>query len=285
MFNLFEIMRGAQGGAGVDAMARQLSLNPEQAERAVEALIPAFAVALQRSATDPQALGRLFSAMSGGNYAAFFSETAEAFSPQGQAKGRELLAQFFGSEEISRRVAQQAAASAGLGAEVMQRMLPAMAATLVGGMSQTAASRGLGDFFARLAAFFHQASAPPPQPQPAPHPLGPWGEMMSAVMTGGAPGAAPGGASFPFPFPGFPTGQPGGGTAANPFLEAFGRMFPGAAGPAREPEPEPAPGPGPAAPANPAEVWAGLFQTGREVQEQQLEAFRSILDAYRREGR
>ena len=40
MFNLFDIMRGAQGGAAIDSMARQFGLTPNQVERAMQALLP-----------------------------------------------------------------------------------------------------------------------------------------------------------------------------------------------------------------------------------------------------
>ena len=53
----------------------------------------------------------------------------------GAAKGRQLLDQIFGSDEISRRVAQQAAEMTGVKPETMQQLLPVLAGIYAGGMS------------------------------------------------------------------------------------------------------------------------------------------------------
>lgn len=54
MVNPFEMMQPAQNGAAVEAMARQFGLTPKQAENAVDVLLPAFALALQRQMANPQ---------------------------------------------------------------------------------------------------------------------------------------------------------------------------------------------------------------------------------------
>ncbi len=316
MFNLFDIMRNAQGGAGIDAMARQFGLGPDQAQKAVEALLPAFALALQRSAMNPAALGQLFASLGGGQYARFFENPAQAFSPQARSEGDDLLARIFGSPEVSRQVAQQAAAMAGVGTEVMRQMMPVMATTLMGGMSQKAASQGMGDLFARMAAMFHAAAAPPPQAARAGQsPWAAWGEMVGAMMGGapppgmGAPGTGStgmgsAGAAPGFPgFPGFPPAPspqashapqgaqaPMGDPAAamGAFTDAVNRFFaglqppapPAAAPPPPPPEPEPQAAPNP----TPAELWAGLFQTGRDVQDKHIEALQGILDSYKKDA-
>jgi hypothetical protein len=327
MFNLFDIMRNAQGGAGIDAMARQFGLAPDQAQKAVEALLPAFALALQRSAMNPAALSQLFASLGGGHYARFFENPAQAFSPQARSEGDDLLARIFGSPEVSRQVAQQAAAMAGVGTEVMRQMMPVMATTLMGGMSQKAATQGMGDLFARMAAMFHAAAAVPQAASPSgQNPWAAWGEMVGAMMGGapppgmgapgmGSPGMGAPGAGFPG-FPGFPPPTPAGhgprqaghgpqvgqapragqipmgdpAAAMGAFTDAVGRFFAGLQSPAPPaaapppppppPEPETQAGPNP----TPAELWAGLFQTGRDVQDKHIEALQSILDSYKKDS-
>lgn len=44
--NLNEIMQAAQGGQGVNNLASQFGLTPDQAQSAVQAVIPAFSQAL-----------------------------------------------------------------------------------------------------------------------------------------------------------------------------------------------------------------------------------------------
>ena len=82
MFDLFDILRGAQGGAAIDNVARHFGLAPAQVERAMQALMPAFAMGLQGSAREPDAFRRTLGLMSSGQYAPFFDSPALAFTPR-----------------------------------------------------------------------------------------------------------------------------------------------------------------------------------------------------------
>jgi hypothetical protein len=137
MFNLFDIARGAGGGAAMDAMARQFGLSPEQTERAMRALLPALALGLQGSARRPDALERMLGLMGSGRYAPFFDDPALAFSPGAMAQGNEALAALFGSKDVSRQIAREAAAFAGIGPEILKQMLPILASILLGGLQRS----------------------------------------------------------------------------------------------------------------------------------------------------
>jgi hypothetical protein len=137
MFNLFDIMRGAQGGAAMDAMARQFGLTPDQVERAMQALLPAFALGLQGSAREPDAFSRTLGLMGSGRYAPFFDNPMLAFSQSAMAQGNEALGVLFGSKDVSRSVAREAAAFAGIGPEILKQMLPILASILLGGLQRS----------------------------------------------------------------------------------------------------------------------------------------------------
>ena len=96
MFNPIEMLQ-AQGGVGMQTMAQQFGLSPEQTRRALEALLPAFAIGMQRNTpADPTGLSQLF-----------------------------------GSPMLTQAVLQQAAMTSGVGAQVLRQMLPAMAGAVV----------------------------------------------------------------------------------------------------------------------------------------------------------
>src|SRR5918993_3443973 len=137
MFNLFDIMRGAQGGAAMDAMARQFGLTPDQVERAMQALLPAFALGLQGSAREPDAFSRTLGLMGSGRYAPFFDNPMLAFSQSAMAQGNEALGVLFGSKDVSCSVAREAAAFAGIGPEILKQMLPILASILLGGLQRS----------------------------------------------------------------------------------------------------------------------------------------------------
>lgn len=212
MFNLFDIMRTAQGGAAFDNMGRQFGLSPQDTQRAVEALLPAFAMGLQRSATNPNAFASLMGLMGAGRPATFFDHAHSAFSPQAQDQGNDLLGQLFGNPDASRRIADQAAAWSGVGAAAVQQMMPVVAAMLMGGMAKSAAQavspEPRSPFDAWAGAMKQMlGGAPPPPPPPPPSPVNPWLDMMQR-MTGQPP---------PEPKPPEPA-------AANP-AEMWGQLF------------------------------------------------------------
>ncbi|MBN8950276.1 MULTISPECIES: DUF937 domain-containing protein [unclassified Rhizobium] len=134
MLPLFDMMMQAQNGAATEAMAKQFNLAQEQATKAMAALMPAFSSGFKRSATDPYNFMGVMQDIASGNYAKYFEDMTKAFTPEGIADGNAVLGRLFGSKDVSRAIAAQAAQMTGIGQEIYKRMLPAMADTLMGGL-------------------------------------------------------------------------------------------------------------------------------------------------------
>ena len=134
MMPLFDMLAQAQNGQGLDLLARQFNLSQQQAELAVEALLPAFSQGLKRNAADPYGLGSFMAALASGNHAKYFEDASKAFSRQGVDEGNGILGHLFGSKELSRAVAAQAAQATGIGQQVLQQMLPVIASMVMGGL-------------------------------------------------------------------------------------------------------------------------------------------------------
>lgn len=147
MPTLFDLLN-SQNGAAMQALAQQFNLSQQQAQSALEALLPAFSQGLKRNAADPYGIGAFLSALSTGQHAQYFDNPMAAFSPKGTAEGNGILGHLFGSKDLSRAVAAQAAQATGIGQQVLQQMLPAIAAMLMGGMFKQSAhpaqASGLG---------------------------------------------------------------------------------------------------------------------------------------------
>ncbi|WP_163454629.1 DUF937 domain-containing protein, partial [Escherichia coli] len=79
-------------------------------------------------------VGNFMSAMATGQYGQYFDNAAQAFSPQGVQQGNDVLGQLFGSKDLSRAVAAQAAQASGVGQQVLQQMLPVLASMVMGGL-------------------------------------------------------------------------------------------------------------------------------------------------------
>jgi Uncharacterized conserved protein len=285
MFNLFEIIQSAQGGTALDNFARQFGLSNREVERAVEALLPAFTVGLQRTAQDPSGLMGMFGLMGAGRYQAPFEDPAQAFSVAGRSEGNDVLAQIFGSPEVSRQVAAQAAAVSGVSQEIIKKMLPILAALLMGGLAKGASNQGLGGLLEQFGKMF---GAPAPSgPAPSAERRQPsggsdiFGQLSDMIQQGG--------------FPGMPGAQPQAQSPQqqdadappqprNPLEELFDTFLGGLAGrPAdaagTQAERGAAAAQQPSAPFD-REAIGRMFQAGRDIQEQQMATMRAILDSF-----
>lgn len=147
--NLNEIMQAAQGGQGVNNLASQFGLTPDQAQSAVQAVIPAFSQALQRMGQDPNALGGVLAHIASGAHQGSFADPSQA-AASGQAGGN-VLGQIFGSPQVSANISQQASRVSGVSPEIIQAMLPVVASMLMGGLLHSMNSQGLGGVLGQLA--------------------------------------------------------------------------------------------------------------------------------------
>lgn len=202
MPTLFDMLAQAQNGNGIQTLAQQYGLSMQQTQAAVAALLPAFSQGLQRNTADPYGLGAFMTAMASGQHAKYFEDATRAFSPQGVDEGNGILGHLFGSKDLSRAVASQAAQASGVSQQILQQMLPAIASMVMGGLfkqttNQMQAAGGLGGGNNPLGEIIEQMmrqsgmQAPAPQPRQAPQPQNPMdsplGKVLQDMFGGGAP--------------------------------------------------------------------------------------------------
>jgi hypothetical protein len=309
MVNWFDLMRQAQDGRGLENFARQFGLSQQQVNAAVAALMPAFAMGFQRAATDPSAMAQLFRVMTGGHFPNFWESANQAFTPQARQEGKHLLDQLFGSDEVSRRVAHQAASFSGVGVDVLHQMLPLLAGIMAGGIAKLAT--GQGAMLSAMAGGSGAGQAPRSQSGGGQAPrgqsgggqaasgqtgAGSWADLWGQWMGAGArPEQKPEARPKPPPAP-----EPSQQASANPFEEMMASFLRASAPPRAEPrppepqaerpepksepkpEPEAAPEPPPQAPAAEApdalQAWGEMMEKGHEMQRQYLESLQSIFN-------
>ena len=197
MLPLNEMMK--QNGQAVELMARQFNLSQQQAALAIEALMPAFSQGLKRNTSDPYGVSSFLEALASGNHAKYYDDAQTAFSPSGTAEGNGILGHLFGSKELSRAVAAQAAQMTGIQETVLKQMLPALAAMMMGGLfrqttqpSQTggfgAGGNVLGEIMEQMMRQGGGMTGQPRQAQPNPmDPFdNPFGKILKDMMGGGA---------------------------------------------------------------------------------------------------
>ncbi|MEP9370798.1 DUF937 domain-containing protein [Mesorhizobium sp. KR1-2] len=269
MLPLFDMLNNAQNGKGMEALARQFDLSMQQTQAAVEALLPAFSQGLKQNTADPYGVGAFLNAMASGQHAKYFDDPSNAFSPAGMAEGNGILGHLFGSKELSKAVADQAAVASGVSQEVLKQMLPVLASMIMGGLSrQTAAQFQAGSSAVNnpLALMFEQmmrqagtmpgGTAQPSQSTGATD--NPFGPMLQAIF---------GGAQQPGPASNAPMD--------NPWGKFFEQMFGGA-----RPAPEP--------PTNPSgrprtpydDLFGKMFETGARQRDEYQKSIETIFEQF-----
>ena len=138
---------------GLGSMARELGISERQAASGAEALLPAilggFKKQAQAQPTGLEGLGGLLGQLGGGGL------LDDVLSPQptNVSRGNDVLGQIFGSKDVSRAVAQNAASRSGLDTGILKKMLPMLAMLVTGFMSQqggAGAGGGLGGLLGGL---------------------------------------------------------------------------------------------------------------------------------------
>ena len=150
--NILESILDAQNGKGVQQLATQFGLKPDQATSAVSALVPALAAGLQRNMGTESGLTGLVSALSTGQHQKYLDHPGALADPASTADGNAILGHVFGSKEVSRQVAANASQKTGIDTSILKKMLPLVAAMAMGGLSRQKAAGGKGAFGASAGA-------------------------------------------------------------------------------------------------------------------------------------
>ena len=119
---------------GIEALASQLGIPPEQAKRGAEALLPSVLSGMGHNSAH---LNEHVPALGGESLA----QNVVGSEPTQVDLGNQLLGGIFGSKDVSRQVARHAAGSSGLDPAILKRMLPILAMLVAGHLSGRTSSQ------------------------------------------------------------------------------------------------------------------------------------------------
>lgn len=123
---------------GLQSIAKELGVSETQATSAAEALAPAILGGFKKQAQSQpgglEGLGGLLGQLGGGG----LLEQVLGPQPTDLSRGNDVLGQIFGSKDVSRAVAQNAAAQSGLDPSLLKKMLPMLAMLVTGYMAKQA---------------------------------------------------------------------------------------------------------------------------------------------------
>jgi hypothetical protein len=131
-------MLSAMGG--MQSMARELGVSEAQAKAGADALLPALLGGFKKQAqAQPTGLDGLMNMVGGLGGGGLLDEVL-APSPTDVSHGNDVLGQIFGSKDVSRTVAQNAASQSGLDPTMLKKMLPMLAMLVAGFMAKQGAA-------------------------------------------------------------------------------------------------------------------------------------------------
>ncbi len=123
---------------GLQSIAKELGVSETQATSAAEALAPAILGGFKKQAQSQpgglEGLGGLLGQLGGGG----LLEQVLGPQPTDVSRGNDVLGQIFGSKDVSRAVAQNAASQSGLDPSLLKKMLPMLAMLVTGYMAKQA---------------------------------------------------------------------------------------------------------------------------------------------------
>jgi hypothetical protein len=121
---------------GLQSVARELGVSESQASAGAAALIPAILGGFKKQAqpTGLEGLAGMLGGLGGGG----LLDDVLGPQPTNVARGNDVLGQIFGSPDVSRTVAHNAAAQTGLDPALLRKMLPMLAMLVAGFMSRQA---------------------------------------------------------------------------------------------------------------------------------------------------
>lgn len=197
MINLSDIMQSAHGGQAVENLSARFGLSPDQTQRALDALMPAFQMGLQNK-LQSGGIGGLLSHLGHPANRDAFDSPAAAQAPSAATQGGSVLGELFGGGQVLTHIVQQVATESGIPPAVIQAMLPTVASILIGGLMHGAQGGGFGGILSSvLGSVFGQGGGAAPGPQPSGGLGGALGSVLGGLFGGGERDAAPAPATIP----------------------------------------------------------------------------------------
>jgi hypothetical protein len=157
--DIIDAIGQSQGGQGFAELAQQFGLSEEEARAAVAQLAPAVMAGIRRNTQSSDGISSLVQALATGDHQRYLNGSEEDVTDDGNA----ILGHVFGSKDVSRGVAANAAQLSGVGGSILKRMLPVVAAMVMGALArnmmgggrsaggqQAGAGGGLGDVLGQV---------------------------------------------------------------------------------------------------------------------------------------
>ena len=135
--NLLDLLDSVGGQQSLGSLASNLGLDASTTNNLVGALAPALMGALKKETSSQDGLAGFKNALQNGKHQEYLSNPNSMSSPETVQDGNNILGHIFGSKDVSRNVAAQAAESTGINSSLIKKALPLIASLAMGAMSKS----------------------------------------------------------------------------------------------------------------------------------------------------
>ncbi|MGI9219849.1 MAG: DUF937 domain-containing protein [Woeseiaceae bacterium] len=151
--DLKDLIDMAGGGSSVGQMAGSIGIDSSAAADLIGALSPALMKGVQKQSEASGGMDLLDGILQGGAHQKYIDQPELMQASATRDDGNSILGHLFGSKDVSREVAAQAAAKTGLDSSVVKQALPLIAGMAMAAMSKQSTnsdSGGLGGLLGSL---------------------------------------------------------------------------------------------------------------------------------------
>jgi len=142
--DFLNLLKAAGGENSLGQIGDMLGLENSQTQDVVGALAPALMRGLEQQTESGGGLDALQNALNSGNHQRYIDEPELMQATETRDDGNGILGHLFGSRDVSRNVAAQAAAETGVDASLIRKALPLVAGLAMGALSKQSSSEQSG---------------------------------------------------------------------------------------------------------------------------------------------
>ncbi|MEZ5842089.1 MAG: DUF937 domain-containing protein [Hyphomicrobiales bacterium] len=180
-YSLINILFDAQNGDAVSNFAKRFGLGFDDTERVMEALMPAYSRGFKLNTSNPLSLANFLDVLGQDRHVRYWRDPTAAFTANALTDGAGILRHIFGSDNLVFAIAKEVARKTGVPYDTVEKMMPPIAAMLVGGIAEELPHTSFGELIDAYLDGFSRGR-PDPEPEPEPLPLGP-SSFFDAVGT------------------------------------------------------------------------------------------------------
>ncbi len=134
----------------INQLAQNVGLDSADLQNVIGKVAPALSQGVKQNMSSGNGLGDLLNMMNSGGAQSYLEHPEKLADPEAVEEGNAVLGQVLGSKEVSRNVASQAAEATGVDSDVIKKLLPMLATTVMGVLGNKTQGLQGGDLGAML---------------------------------------------------------------------------------------------------------------------------------------